>query len=161
MVVPPLIDADVERRPQLGSLQAVRCARIWWASSTIALRPFSGSTPAWAGRPSTSDVNRPDPLPRGLEAPVGERRLEDERELALPGLVLDQVARAGLPISSSEVNRTTSGRGIAAPIAAIAAERGLDQDEAGLHVEDARAERLAASTRNGIVASVPTGQTVS
>ena len=122
-------------------------ARIWCASSTTALRPFSGSTPECAGRPSTVRVNRPVPLRAGLQGAVRQRRLDDEREGALPRLVLDQARERRLPISSSEVKSTTSGRGIARPSAAIAAERGLDQDQARLHVVDARSERLGRPRR--------------
>ena len=63
VVVPPRMTPTLMVVPAARSCKSWSL-RIWWASSTIALRPCWGATPAWAALPSTSRWNRPTPCAR-------------------------------------------------------------------------------------------------
>ena len=52
-VVPAVTAVGVTVVPAASSARAAT-RWTWWASSTVALTPFSGSSPAWAARPTTS-----------------------------------------------------------------------------------------------------------
>ena len=68
VVVPPWMTPTLMVVPAARSCSAWSL-RIWWASSTIALRPCWGATPAWAALPSTSRWNRPTPFREVLSPP--------------------------------------------------------------------------------------------
>ena len=58
-------------------------AMIVWAAWSSALRPFSGSTPAWAARPVDVDRVVRDALARADDVTVRPRALQDERRVVL------------------------------------------------------------------------------
>ena len=95
--------------PLAGSASALR-ASTWCASSSTALIPFSGSTPAWAARPPTSRTKSAMPLRAVLMAPplaAGSRTSTAAAWRAVSSIKARELA---LPISSSEVDSTTIGR---------------------------------------------------
>ena len=115
------------------------------AASRIALRPFSGSTPAWAARPVTVIDRSTLPLRERHDVAVRARALEDEAGVGV------RRERAGCaawtPASRSPRRgwRRTRGARTAAPPQDLA--HGGDRVQAGeqsaLHVGDARARRDA------------------
>ena len=93
-VVPPWTTPTLTVRPVAGSLSAWS-RRTWWASSRIALAPCSGADAGVRGLALDLDREPAHPLARGLEAAVGQRRLENQDVLAVAGQRLDQGSRAG------------------------------------------------------------------
>ena len=63
------------------------------AAARIALRPFSGSTPAWAARPWTDDTGVDDALARADDVAVGPGALEHERRVHAAGELADDRGR--------------------------------------------------------------------
>ena len=92
-VGPALDDADVQGRPQLGSASAVDGEDLVRQLDDGAA-PFSGSTPAWADRPSIVSVNWPTPLRAVFRPPPASGGSTTSVYARLPRLVLDQPARA-------------------------------------------------------------------
>ena len=81
--VPPAITPTLTVTPGHRPLRSCR-SRTIRAASRIALRPFSGSTPAWAARPLTVDAQVADALARRDDVAVGAGTLEDERRHRRP-----------------------------------------------------------------------------
>ena len=110
-------------------------------------------------RPSTSSVKRPTPLRAVFSRAAGQRRLQHQHVGGARGPARSISAReVGLPISSSDVNSTMTGRRGRSP---SRTQRDSTIDEAGLHVEDARPVGPAVLDAERPLASVPRGQTVS
>ena len=73
----------------------------------MALRPFSGSTPACAARPLTVMSRSTLPLRERHDVAVGARALEDEAGVRIDGEATDVRVDAGEPISSSGLATNT------------------------------------------------------
>ncbi len=81
--------------PSSGRASAA-IASTWWAASTSALTPFSGSSPACAARPCTTTSKPPVPLRPIFTRAVGGR-FEHEHGAAGRGPLLDQRPRRAGP----------------------------------------------------------------
>ena len=93
-VVPPWIDADVDRRSR-GRVFECLNFKIWWASSTMALRPSSGATPACAALPLHIELEPAHALARRLEPAIGQGRFQNQNIGRFNRQFLDQPARRG------------------------------------------------------------------
>ena len=94
--------ADVDGHARPAAVERVEVAGRGRAASRIALRPFSGSTPAWAARPWTVIRASSDALARRDDVAVRPGALEDEARVgvARPASAMWGVDD-GEPISSS------------------------------------------------------------
>ena len=128
------------------------------AASRIALRPFSGSTPACAARPWTVDPQVQDALARGDDVAVGARALEDEARVGVRGERPDvrrRGRRADLLVGVGDEHEPLERqRRRARPSERL--ERVQPGQQPGLHVGHARAVGdPVRRSRNGRSAAVP------
>ena len=77
--VPPAITPAFSVTPGQRPLSAVECHHLPGAAARIALRPFSGSTPACAARPVKVELQVGDALARADDVAVGAGALEHQR----------------------------------------------------------------------------------
>ena len=129
-------DADGERDAVRQVLRS-SMARIWRASSRIALTPLPGSRPACAGHAARDHLELADALAAGLQRAARQRRLEHQHRLALRRFGFDQRARRPLPISSSVVHSIDDAAVVERAAIDARARRQRRQADAGLHVEHA------------------------
>ena len=147
--------------PRDRSCSAV-IARIWCASSTIALAPLPGSRPACAGMPCTSSSNSPQPFRLVFAAPPGSDGSSTSTawlRRASSSIIARDVP---LPTSSSVVHNITSlplaGRAVLVQCARAASIAIAMPDFMSKTPGPCR--RPSRST-SGIRSICPTGQTVS
>ena len=105
--------------PGQRPLSVVQARSIWWAAARIALRPFSGSTPAWAARPWTVRRRSTMPLRADTMSPLARAHSRTKQTSAASGQLADErVLEIGEPISSSglatKTSRSNGQRGAAA-----------------------------------------------
>ena len=122
--VPPAMTPTLTVTPGQRPLSACR-SRTIRAASRIALRPFSGSTPAWAARPWTVDPQVEDALARRHDVAVGAGALEHQRDVARRRRCSRMCGvEVGEPISSSGLaTKTSRSNGSAAALADERLER--------------------------------------
>ncbi len=104
---PAADDADVAVTPGQRPLSAWS-AIAWWAASRIALRPFSGSTPAWAARPWTVRRRSTVPLRADTMSPLARAHSSTKQASASAASSRMCGLELGEPISSSGLATNTS-----------------------------------------------------
>ena len=131
-------------------------ANTWWASSTVALTPSCGSTPAWAALPRTMSRKRNRPCGAIFSAPSGA--LGSQTRTAAQRRACSSISAREVPepLSSSQVSRSPTrdaswSMSRAASICTIPAFMS--------HTPGPVARPSA--TANGHCPTVPAGQTVS
>ena len=145
--VPPLTTPTLTVTPGHRPLSAWSSVTMR-AASRMALRPFSGSTPAWAARPLTV-ISKPEiALARRHDVAVGARALEDEAGIRVdrePTDVRGRRGRADLLVGVGDEDQARERE----PAEHLA--HGRDPVQAGqqpaLHVGDAGAARDAVRDR--------------
>ena len=115
------------------------------------MRPFSGSTPAWAARPVIVDRVVGDALARAHDVAVGARALEHERDVVLRAPARGSTGpQNGEPISSSGLQTYVMRPNPSNPASCSTSTAKNPVSKPALHVRDARARaRCRPSIENG------------
>ena len=155
--VPPSMRPTLTVTPREGSLSRLR---IWitWESSTMALAPASGSSPACAARPRTVISKRPTPFRAVLISPEGPRISARSTRFASRRTWRTE---SGLPTSSSAFTKTTGVTSGSSPSARKVRRAKTICVRPPFMSSVPGPCRRSLSTRTGIRSSVPRGQTVS
>ena len=152
---PPSMTPDVDRHARPAAVERVERARRGRAAARIALRPFSGSTPAWAARPWTTSRRSRMPLRDETMSPLARAHSRTRHGVGVGGELADVRRGASASRSPRRGWRRTTSRSNGRPPAASRERRALERveagEQAGLHVGDARARRRC-RPRSGTVA---------
>ncbi len=105
VLVPALITVGVTVVEPSGP-DIAAMASTWWASSTPAFAPFSGSRPAWAAMPWTATSYRETPLRAVFSAPPSALASRTSAAAQSRALCSMSAREVGEPSSSSPVTST-------------------------------------------------------
>ena len=105
--VPALATVGVTVVPSSGRASSTM-ASTWWAASTRALTPFSGSSPACDARPWTTTSNPPVPLRPVLTAPPSAAPSSTRTAPQARARSSISALDAPEPTSSSDVNSSST-----------------------------------------------------
>src|SRR5690554_6709572 len=155
VVVPDSSTVGVTVVPRSGSAKAAM-ASTWWASSTDAFTPSSGSRPAWAARPCTVTRYSEAPFLAVLIAPPSAEASSTNAAEQPAASVSISCLEVGDPSSSSPVMSTVT------PSLALSAAAAWSAITTPAFMSKQPGPLSTPSTfENGCVASDPIGQTVS